>query len=327
MRVIVVGGAGYIGSHTCKALAEAGHEPIVFDNLVYGHADAVRWGPLEVGDIADGDRLDEVFARHRPDAVLHFAAFAYVAESMHSPEKYYNNNVVGSLSLLDAMRRAAVANVVFSSSCATYGVPARLPIDEATPQVPINPYGFTKLVVERALADYGRAHRLNWVALRYFNAAGCDPDGELGERHDPETHAIPCAIAAAFGHGPRFRVFGTDYPTPDGSAQRDYVHVSDLADAHVRAVEHLVGGGASGAFNLATGTPTSVLEIVAAVERATGRPLPVDFDERRPGDPPVLYASASKAREVLGWRPRHETIAGIVDTAVRWYMENRCPVV
>jgi UDP-arabinose 4-epimerase len=320
MRVLVTGGAGYIGSHACKALSRAGYQPIVFDNLVYGHRDAVQWGPLEIGDIRDGARLDAAFAAHKPDAVMHFAAYAYVGESVTNPAKYYQNNVLGSVSLLDAMLRNGVRKIIFSSTCATYGVPQSLPIVEETLQAPINPYGFTKLVIEHALADYGRAYGLDWVTLRYFNAAGCDADGNLGERHDPETHAIPLAIGAALGTRPRFSVFGTDYETPDGTAIRDYIHVSDLADAHAKAIRYLMDGGDSGAFNLATGRGVSVKELLGAVARATGRPVAADFAPRRAGDAPALYASAERARNILGWRPRYIEIDETIATAARWFM-------
>jgi len=319
MKILVIGGAGYVGSHACKALGLGGLEPIVFDNMASGHADAVKWGPLEVGDILDPDRLDAVFRKHKPQLVMHFAAFAYVGESVVDPAKYYRNNVVGTLSLLDAMRRNGVDSIVFSSTCATYGVPESLPITEMTPQRPINPYGFTKLVIERALADYEVAYGLRWAAMRYFNAAGCDPDGELGERHAPETHAIPLAILAALGKGPQFKVFGTDYDTEDGSAVRDYVHVSDLASAHVAAIPYLLNGNASQAFNLATGSAVSVLELLRSVERVTGRPVPVELSARRAGDPPALYAVADKARRVLGWQPDHTDIDGIVGSAAAWF--------
>ncbi len=318
-RVLVTGGAGYIGSHACKALAAAGHEPVVYDDLSTGHADAVKWGPLEQGDILDGARLDAAIAKHRPDLVMHFAAFAYVGESVSDPARYYRNNVEGSLSLLRAMLRGGVGAIVFSSTCATYGVPERLPITEDTPQAPINPYGFTKLCVERALADHAHAYGLRYAAMRYFNAAGADPDGELGERHDPETHAIPLALKAAFGTAPAFRVFGTDYDTPDGSALRDYIHVSDLATAHVAAIEHLARDGESGAFNLATGRATSVLEILAAVEAVTGHAVPAIREARRAGDPPALYAVAEKARKVLGWEPRFTEIRDVIATAAPWF--------
>jgi len=320
MRTLVVGGAGYVGSHTCKALAAHGHEPIVFDNLSSGHADAVKWGPLEQGDIHDSDRLAAVIDKYQPEIIMHFAAFAYVGESIREPGRYYSNNISGSINLLETMRRKGVERIVFSSTCATYGTPDKLPISESTTQSPINPYGFSKLVIEQALADYERAYGLKWVALRYFNAAGCDPDGELGERHDPETHAIPLAISAGLGTGEQFQVFGTDYDTPDGSAVRDYVHVSDLADAHVKAVNYLQNDKNSGAFNLATGHGTSVLEMLAAVERALGRAVPVVLSKRRPGDPPMLYASATQAGQELGWSARFTNIDEIVETAAQWYI-------
>lgn len=321
MKVLVTGGAGYIGSHTCKALARAGHAPVVFDNLSSGHADAVRWGPLHVGDILDPDALDAVFTAHRPEVVIHFAALAYVGESVVDPGKYYRVNITGTQTLLDAMRRHGVTRIVLSSSCATYGIPAALPISEDTPQQPVNAYGFTKLATERMAADYERAYGLRWIALRYFNAAGADPDGELGERHEPETHAIPLAIRAALDSAPPFSVLGTDYPTPDGSAVRDYVHVADLADAHVRAMNHLRLGGGSGAFNLATGHGTSVLELIAAVAAATGRHVPVLYAARRPGDPPALYANAERAAQVLGWQPQFVDIGPMVETAVQWFLK------
>jgi UDP-arabinose 4-epimerase len=320
MKVLVTGGAGFIGSHTCKALAKAGHLPIVYDNLSTGHRDAVRWGPLEVGDIRDGERLDAVLAAHRPDMVMHFAALAYVGESMREPGRYYDVNVGGTLSLLQAMGRRGLGSIVFSSSCATYGVPDCLPISEDTPQQPINPYGYTKLVAERMIADFGRAEGLRWVALRYFNAAGADPDGELGEEHYPETHAIPLAVQAALGLAPPFSIMGGDYDTPDGSAVRDYVHVADLADAHVRAASYLRGGGDSLALNLAVGVGVSVREVVRAAAAATGRTVPVVEAPRRPGDPPALYATGARAREVLGWAPQYRSIDETVATAARWYM-------
>lgn len=318
MRILVTGGAGYIGSHTCKALACAGNSPTSFDNLSTGHADNVRWGPLRVGDILDPASLDAAFDEYRPEVVIHFAALAYVGDSVSQPDRYYRVNVAGTLALLDAMRRFGVNSIVLSSSCATYGIPASLPICENTPQQPVNPYGFSKLVAERMAIDYARAYGMRWVALRYFNAAGADPDGELGERHDPETHAVPLAIGASLGTGPPFSVLGTDYPTPDGSALRDYVHVSDLADAHVRAID-LLASGTSGAFNLATGRPTSVLELMAAVEAATGRRAPRVYAPRRPGDPPALYANAQLAADILGWRPRYTDIGTIVATAAAWH--------
>ena len=326
MKALVTGGAGYIGSHTCKMLARAGHTPIVFDNLSTGHADAVKWGPLCVGDLLDADALDAAFETHRPDIVIHFAALAYVGVSMQDPASYYRVNVGGTQSLLDAMRRHDVSRIVLSSSCATYGIPAVLPITEDTPQQPVNPYGFTKLITERMAADYERAYGLRWIALRYFNAAGADPEGELGERHDPETHAIPLAIGAALGTAAAFKVMGTDYPTPDGSAVRDYVHVNDLADAHLRAMVHLLQGGDSGAFNLATGRGTSVLELLDAVHAATGKPVNAMRAARRAGDPPALYAQADKAQRVLGWKPQYTGIGPMVETAAKWFIETDSPV-
>jgi UDP-arabinose 4-epimerase len=319
MKILVTGGAGYIGSHACKALMKAGHEPVVYDNLSTGHRDAVRWGPIEIGDILDHERLEATFASHRPDMVMHFAALAYVGESVTSPDKYYHVNVCGTLSLLQAMRRHGTSAIVFSSSCATYGIPNDLPIAEGTPQFPINPYSFTKLAAERMLSDFEHAYGIRWVALRYFNAAGADPDGELGERHDPETHAIPLAIKAALGAGPPFSVFGTDYQTPDGSAVRDYVHVSDLGQAHARAIDYLANGGDSVALNLGTGVGTSVLEIIDAVAAATCRVVPVMRAKRRTGDPPILYAVADRARQTIGWEPLFTSIGETVRTAARWF--------
>lgn len=321
MRVLVVGGAGYIGSHTCKALHRAGHEPIVVDSLVYGHKEAVKWGPLEIASIGDRAKLDGIFARYKPEAVMHFAAFAYVGESVTDPAKYYQNNVTGTQSLLDAMLQHGTSKLIFSSTCATYGEVDTLPIREDALQAPINPYGYTKLVVERMMADYQRAYGLDWVALRYFNAAGADPDGEIGESHDPETHVIPLAINAALRRGNELKVFGSDYDTADGSALRDYIHVSDLADAHLKAMDYLFNGGEPTAFNLGTGKPTSVFEIINAVSQVTGSNLPHDIVPRRAGDPPVLYASADKARTLLGWEPWQSDIETIVKTAVNWHRQ------
>jgi UDP-glucose-4-epimerase GalE len=317
--ILVTGGAGYVGSHACKALAAAGHTPIAYDNLSRGHREFARWGPLEVGDIGDAAKLDTVFARHRIDAVMHFAALAYVGESVDEPALYYRNNVGGTLELLEAMRRAGVGLLVFSSTCATYGVPERMPITEDLPQQPINPYGATKLMIERVLRDYGPAYGLRSVALRYFNAAGCDPDGEVGEDHEPETHLIPRVLMAAEGRLPRVEVFGTDYPTPDGTCLRDYIHVADLADGHVRALDYLRRGGATTAINLGTGRAFSVREVIAAAERVTGRRVPVHEAARRTGDPPVLVADATRARALLGFAPHFTEIEPIVATAWRWH--------
>jgi len=323
--VLVTGGAGYIGSHTCKALSAAGYTPVVVDNLAVGHRWAVKWGPLEVGDLLDADFLDRVLRRHKPVAAMHFAAFAYVGESVADPRKYYRNNVGGSLRLLETLLDHGVHHAVFSSSCTTYGVPERLPIGETHRQDPINPYGATKLMVERMLQDFGAAYGSRHVTLRYFNAAGADPDGEIGEAHDPETHLIPLVIESALGRRPHVQVFGTDYPTPDGTAVRDYVHVTDLADAHVKALEYLLSGGESTSLNLGTGRGYSVDEVIASVERITGRDVPVRRVERRPGDPPALVADAARARAVLRWSPVHSDLSEITRSALRWH-ESSPPV-
>ena len=285
--VLVTGGAGYIGSHACKALARANYLPVTYDNLIYGHEWAVKWGPLERGDILDRSRLDAVIGQYRPGAIMHFAAFAYVGELVTDPGKYYRNNVAGSLNLLEAARDHGIDQFVFSSTCATYGVPEHLPITKATPQQPINPYGATKLMVERMLVDFGAAHGLRSATLRYFNAAGADAQGEIGEDHDPETHLIPLVLDAASGRRENVTIFGTDYETPDGTCVRDYVHVADLADAHVKALEALSAGGPSGVYNLGNGRGFSVREVVEAIERMTGLNVPVTRGDRRAGDRPV----------------------------------------
>jgi UDP-arabinose 4-epimerase len=317
--VIVTGGAGYIGSHTCKALANAGFMPVTIDNMIYGHEWAVKWGPLVKADLADSTALDAVFGSYRPLAVLHFAGFAYVGESVTAPEKYYRNNVAGTLNLLDAMLRHACRNIVFSSTCATYGIPTATPISEDHPQQPINPYGRSKLMVERILCDYERAHGVRHCALRYFNAAGADPGGEIGEDHTPETHLLPLIIEAALGGRPYVELFGTDYPTADGTAVRDYIHVADLADVHVRALAHLLAGGASAALNVGTGSGHSVREVVNAVQRVMRKSVPTRNAPRRPGDPPTLIADPRRATAVLGWQPRIPDLETIVSTAVRWH--------
>jgi UDP-arabinose 4-epimerase len=317
--VLVTGGAGYIGAHACKALARAGFRPVALDDLSAGRRAAVRWGPLEVGDMADRAFLADAIGRHRPSCVMHFAARAYVGESVADPARYYAVNVAGTLALLDAMRAQGVQRMVFSSSCAVYGAPARVPIDESTPAAPINPYGRTKLIAEWAMADHAAAYGLEWVGLRYFNAAGADPDGEIGEDHDPEPHLIPLALRATLPGGAPLRILGTDYDTPDGTAIRDYIHVADLADAHVAALRHLARGGASGCFNLGAERGQSVREIVAAVARVTGRVPAVENAPRRAGDPPRLIADSRRAREVLGFAPqRSGDIDGIVADAWRW---------
>jgi len=314
--ILVTGGAGYVGSHACKALAAAGYRPVVYDNLSRGHRAAVRWGPLVEGELHDTARLAAALCEHRATAVMHFAAFAYVGESMTEPENYYRNNVCGTLALLAAMREAGIARIVFSSTCAVYGMPEHLPIRETTAKAPLNPYGETKLAIERALHWYAGAYGLRYMALRYFNAAGADPDGEIGEDHEPETHLIPRVLRAASGRGDPVEIYGTDYPTPDGTAIRDYIHVSDLADAHLRALGHLAAGGGSAALNLGTGSGCSVRQVIAAVERLGGRPVPRRERARRPGDPPELVADPALARSRLGWQPRHSDLDTIIATAL-----------
>ncbi|HYM33353.1 MAG TPA: UDP-glucose 4-epimerase GalE [Candidatus Cybelea sp.] len=317
--VLVTGGAGYIGSHACKALAKAGYTPLAYDSLVYGHSEAVRWGPLVVGDLADRDLLGDSIRRFDVTAVMHFAAFAFVGESMTRPEIYFRNNLANTLVLLEAALDAGVKHIVFSSTCATYGLPETVPMDENTPQRPVNPYGEAKLMVERVLHWYGQAHGMTYAALRYFNAAGADPDCETGENHTPETHLIPLVLDAALGRRAQIDIFGTDYPTPDGTAIRDYIHVQDLADAHVLALEHLRSGGASLALNLGTGSGYSVREVINAAERITGRRVPRHETKRRPGDPPALVANAGLARKVLGWTPRISDLDTILRTAWAWH--------
>lgn len=316
--VLVAGGAGYIGSHACKALAAAGYTPVAYDNLSFGHRWAVQWGPLVEGDIADTALLRRTIREHDVSAVMHFAAFTYVGESMTEPAKYMKNNVVNAIALLDAMRAENVSRIVFSSTCATYGDPVRVPLAEDHPQAPINAYGETKLMVEKVLRWYGAAYGLRWMALRYFNAAGADPQGRIGECHQPETHLIPLILDAALGRRPAIDVFGSDYPTPDGTAIRDYIHVDDLAEAHVRALGHIEAGNDSAALNLGTGRGCSVREVIAAVERVTGRPVPVREASRRAGDPPALVAQPALAEQVLGWRARCG-LDEIVETAWRWH--------
>ncbi len=317
--ILVTGGAGYIGSHTAKALARAGYRPVALDNLSTGHRWAVKWGPLVEGDVGDRRLVRCALERYEIEAVIHFAANAALAESMRDPFKYLHDNVANSLELLEAMREAKVRKIVFSSTCATYGIPKRMPIRETTPQDPVNPYGESKLFVERALSWYKHVHGFSWCALRYFNAAGADGEGEIGEDHDPETHIIPLTIQAALGQIPDLAVMGTDYATSDGTAIRDYVHVEDLADAHVKALKHLFCAGESGAFNLGAGRGYSVREVVAAVKRVSGMPVPTRDGPRRPGDPPVLVARTARARKVLGWTPRYRSLDAIVRTAWEWH--------
>ncbi|MBI2388859.1 MAG: UDP-glucose 4-epimerase GalE [Deltaproteobacteria bacterium] len=319
LRVLVTGGAGYIGSHTARLLAEEGFSPFVLDDLGRGHREAARFGQLIVGDVGDAALVARVVRDHRIEAAVHFAAFAYVGESVRDPGLYWTNNTVKSLALVDALVGAGVRDVVFSSTCATYGDPRSLPLREDHPQAPVNAYGASKLAVEHILRSYGVAHGLRWMALRYFNAAGAHPDGTMGERHDPETHLVPLAIEAALGRARPLEIFGTDYDTPDGTALRDYVHVLDLADAHVRALRHLAQGGASGALNLGTGRGHSVREIVSAVEGVVGKPVPHTFGPRRAGDPPALVADPTNARTTLGWTPQYTDLRAIIETAARWH--------
>ena len=320
MKVLVAGGAGYIGSHCVRQLQAAGHEPVIVDNFAYGHRSAVPPGVrLHEVSLADATALDRIFAAERIDLVMHFAAFCYVGESVTSPLKYYLNNVSATYTLLDAMRRHGVRKFVFSSTCATFGIPASLPLVEDMPQAPINPYGQTKLDVENALRALAHAKAISFAAFRYFNAAGAAEDGSIGEDHDPETHLIPLAIAAAQGLRPALQVFGTDYPTPDGTCQRDYVHVDDLSRAHIAAFTKLAEPGTALFYNLGTGTPTSVREVIVAVEKVSGLKVPVNFGPRREGDPPALFADSRKAQRELGWKPRFMTIEPIVATAWRWH--------
>jgi UDP-arabinose 4-epimerase len=323
MQILITGGAGYIGSHTAKRLAQAGYEPVVLDNLRHGHRWAVRWGPFVEIDLSDREGLQQVFQRYRIAAVIHFAAFAYVGESMRAPSEYFRNNVVNTLNLLDAMRENGVSRIVFSSTCATYGEPQQVPIPEDHPQRPVNPYGESKLMVERLLEWYGQAYGLGWTALRYFNAAGADPDGELGEVHDPETHLIPRAIAAAMGDLPALDLFGTDYDTPDGTAVRDYIHVTDLADAHLKALLRLNQGARSTAFNLGTGRGHSVREVISMIDQVSRQPVPVNESPRRAGDPPMLVANSERACRELDWTPRFSSLQQIVETAWRWQLFSR----
>ncbi|HEX4635325.1 MAG TPA: UDP-glucose 4-epimerase GalE [Rhizomicrobium sp.] len=317
--VLVTGGAGYIGSHVCKALARAGYQPVAYDNLIYGHKSAVKWGPLEVGDILVPSRLSSAIRKYGASAVIHLAAFAYVGESVTDPAKYYKNNVAGTLALLDAMRSHGVGNIVFSSTCATYGIPGTVPIPEDERQNPINPYGASKLMIERILSDYRTAYGLNSISLRYFNAAGADPDGELGEDHDPETHLIPLVLKAASGALPNITVFGDDYETPDGTCIRDYIHVSDLAHAHVMALRKLESGPATrSAYNLGTGRGHSVAEVIKSARRVTGRSIPVIKGPRRAGDPAILLADPTRAISELGISLQFPKIDDMILSAWRW---------
>jgi UDP-arabinose 4-epimerase len=318
--VLVTGGAGYIGAHACKALAAAGYTPVTLDSLVHGHRSAVRFGPFVHGDVADERLVRRVLREHAIESVIHFAGYAYVGESMEKPAKYFQNNFGGTAALLAAMVAEHVRSIVFSSTCATYGVPEAVPIGEDHSQRPINPYGESKLFVERMLAWFAEAHGLRYAALRYFNAAGADADRMIGEDHEPETHLIPLAIDAALGERPPLRIFGTDYPTPDGTPIRDYVHVTDLAIAHVAALERLEGGPSVLKLNLGTGRGHTVREVIRAIEAFGGCPVPIEEAPRRPGDPPALVAASDRAREALGWVPRHSDLHNIIATAWAWHV-------
>jgi UDP-arabinose 4-epimerase len=320
LSILIVGGAGYIGSHTAKLIAAAGQQPVIFDNLGSGHRWALKWGVFEEGDLADRAAIDRVLERHDIDAVIDFAAHIEVGESVRNPRKYFRNNLVNTLNLLDALVDKGVKDIVFSSTAAVYGDPLTVPIPEDHRLLPVSPYGESKLFVERTLRWYGEAYGLRWAALRYFNAAGADPDGEIGEDHAPESHLIPLAIKAALGQRGELQIFGTDYPTPDGTAVRDYIHVVDLAQAHLLALNHLAAGKASFAANIGTGRGHSVREVIAAVEQVSGRSVPRQEVGRRAGDPPALVADARRVTDLLAFRPRYPDILSIVEHAWKWHV-------
>ncbi len=322
--ILVTGGAGYIGSHAVKALIGTGYEVIVLDNLVYGHQELVEEVlkvELIVGDISDRPLLDKLFASRNITAVMHFSAYAYVGESVTDPAKYYRNNVIGTITLLEAMVASSIKQFVFSSTCATYGIPHTVPITEDHPQNPINPYGATKLMVERILQDFDVAYGLKSVYFRYFNAAGADPAGLLGEDHNPETHLLPLVLMAALGKRDSVSIFGTDYPTPDGTCIRDYIHVTDLADAHILGLEYLLNGGSTNVFNLGNGQGFSVKEAIDTAKAVTGREIKVVMSDRRPGDPPILVGSSDKARNILGWQPKYPALKEILTHAWNWHQQ------
>lgn len=320
-NILVTGGAGYIGSHACKALHAAGYTPVTYDNLIYGHEKAVKWGPFIKGDILDIDLLFDVCEHYTPLAVMHFAAFAYVGESVENPSKYYKNNITGTLNVVEAMRHVNMDAIVFSSSCATYGLPNTMPISENMLQSPVNPYGWTKLFGERVIKDYSASYGMKFALLRYFNACGADPDGEIGEEHSPETHLIPLTLNAALHSEQPLLLFGEDYDTPDGTCIRDYIHVSDLARAHVLALKHLVKKQSNLELNLGTGKGTSVREIICAVEQVSGRKVVVQAASRRKGDPPSLYADVEKASDVLGFTARYTDVIDMVETVYNYMID------
>jgi UDP-glucose 4-epimerase len=318
MTIMITGGAGYIGSH-CVALLKAANQPlVVVDNMVNGHTPLLQEAPHLPLNTQDVAAMAQAMTEHKVTAVMHFAAFAYVGESCTDPGKYYENNVYGTLCLLQAMRQAGVKRLIFSSTCATYGIPQTVPITEATPQSPVNPYGHSKLMVEQILRDFATAHEMQFLAFRYFNAAGADPQGRIGEWHEPETHLIPLALQAITGKAPALKVFGNDYPTPDGTCVRDYIHVTDIAKAHVMGLDYLVQGGASNFLNIGTGTGYSVKQIIAQCEATTGKTVPHTYGPRRPGDPPELVANPAQIRQVLGWQPDFSDLATIIKTAWAW---------
>lgn len=324
MHVLICGGAGYIGSHMAKMLATRGDRISIFDNLSTGHREAVQWGPLIEGDLLTPSDIDRALQAGPYDAVMHFSAKSLVGESVAHPDRYYLNNVVGTINLLNALVRHGIGKFIFSSSAAVFGNPEYTPIDESHPTRPINPYGRTKLMVENLLADYDQAYGLRSVSLRYFNAAGADPEGRIGESHDPETHLIPNILRSLVRPGgSALKVFGRDYDTPDGTCVRDYIHVNDLCDAHLRSLDHLNRGGATGIFNLGIGRGFSVLEVIRTAVSVTGKDIPYTVADRRAGDPPVLVASAARARQQLGWEPRYTALEEIIETAWRWHRDQR----
>ena len=318
-NILIVGGAGYIGSYMCKYLAKNGYHPIVLDNLVYGHRQAVKWGPFIAGQMADTRLLDQIFKEHPIAAVMHFAAFCYVGESVEDPGKYYQNNVAATITLLEEMLKKNIKNFIFSSSCAVYGEPVEIPITEQHPYNPINPYGRSKLMVEQILQDFRAAYGLEYVALRYFNAAGADPEGEIGEEHDPETHLIPLVLKTALGQRETINIFGNDYATKDGTCIRDYIHIDDLAQAHLLALDRLLNGLPGGQYNLGNGNGYSVKEVIEVARDITSKQIPAKIVERRPGDPAVLIGSSAKAFKELGWKPQFADLNAIVETAWQWH--------
>lgn len=317
--ILVTGGAGYIGSHANKELTLAGYETIVLDNMSYGHEDFLKWGVYENVDLGDLDSLRKVFQKYKIEAVMHFAAFTYVGESVEDPQKYYLNNLKNTLNLLQVMNEFKIKKIIFSSTCATYGNPQEIPITETHPQDPISPYGKAKLMVEQVLSDYSSAYGLRYVSLRYFNAAGADPDGDVGERHNPETHLIPLILDAAAGKREDIKIFGTDYPTNDGTCIRDYIHVTDLADAHIKALKYLENGGMSEFFNLGNGNGFSVEEVIEEARKVTDKEIKATEADRRPGDPPVLVGSSKKSRKILKWQPKYDNLTEIIKTAWEWH--------